>query len=228
MKANRRREADFFAVLLSGLLFGTLAIFAALLSDTGMNAITQAMWRLVISVPIFALVVVMLRAPTFKIAWRDVLLLLLQGFVLYLAAIGYIASVTMGTPANVAGFLANMQPVFTIVLAGILFRERVASLKIIAAALSIIGAGLLLGYNGLNSIHLGGLVALGSSVFFAGYIIMNGRFAASRKYNALSIVFWTLIGAMISSVLFWLVDASATFNMVSIVPVFSQQQWLLL
>lgn len=236
---NRFYSRDFGFVIVSGIMFGTLSIFAALLTTTGMNALAQVTWRFLLTIPVFLLSSVALKKSSlFTIGFPDVILFLLQGLVLFLAGIAFVEAISLGLQANVAGFLGNISPIFAIALQRSLFKEKIGWKKALAAVLSLFGVTLLLlGGGGLGTSldsvsYLAGLVAIASSFFFGTFVVMNGKFSHSHKYNSISILFWSFTGASISSAVIGLILGSVppivAGQLSFIVPHFSTYQWGLL
>ena len=235
---NRYYSRDLGFVIASGVLFGTLSIFAALLTATGMNALAQVTWRFLLTIPLFLLAsVVLKKSSLFTIGSSDAILLLLQGLILFLAGIAFVEAISLGLQANAAGFLGNISPIFAIALQRILFKERIGWRKVLAAMLSLLGVALLLlGGGGRISLgsssYLPGLVALTSSFFFGTFVVMNGKFSHSLKYNSVSILFWSFVGAAVCSAVTALILGSIPTIVAGsvgfIVPHFSTYQWGLL
>ncbi len=205
--------------------------------------IDQSTWRYTLAVPILLLAIglngiVKRRNLRFGDA-KTILLLLGQGFIVFLASFALVGAIALGTRANVVGFLANISPIFTLVLSRLFFKERIGLLKSVATLVSVVGAALLILGSGSTGFNLflkpGALVGISSSLFFGIFVITNGRFSLSRgKIDSYPILLWTFIGAALSSLIFSLgifgiLDRiSPSSVLTDIAPPITTYQWELL
>jgi drug/metabolite transporter (DMT)-like permease len=111
--------------------------------------------------------------------------------------------------ADTASFLAALYPLIVFVLASFFLKEKMTSARGVGVVLGIIGAYIIIAFGENATISgaeplIGVIIALSTSFFFAGYIII-GRVLIGRRYDItsdriISPVFVTLMTFLISIV----------------------------
>ena len=90
-EGNKNNAGGISIVLLTGILFGTIPIFAALLSSTGITTITQVTWRVLFSMPLlFLMELITERTALRNIGNYQFRALLLNGLFLLLSFVTFV------------------------------------------------------------------------------------------------------------------------------------------
>lgn len=113
-------------------------------------------------------------------AWRDVAMACLSGFMLALHFATWITSLNYTTIAS-STVLVNMHPLFVIAGGYLFYREKVDTRGLVGAALALAGCSII----GISDFHIGGralygdILAVLGAIFVAGYMLV-GRGLRSR------------------------------------------------
>lgn len=110
------------------------------------------------------------RRPSFSIHWPAVVAGILVAF--HWAA--WIQSVQLTTVAS-AVFLVATQPIFAVLLGYLFLGERVGMLSLIGVLLAFAGVWLIAGVDGGEQHWIGNLLALGSALVGAAYLLIGRR-----------------------------------------------------
>lgn len=171
-----------FALLVIGFLFSAFSPIFVRLAETG--PIATAAGRMLLPLPLFLALLWLRpgdRLPTHTPSGRrDVLLVALSGFFFAGDLLLWNSSVMMTTVAK-ASVLANVTPVFIVLGAWLLFRERPRILFVVGTAVALAGSVLimregLIGAGGAApGVLRGDLFAMGAAAFYAGYVLTLSR-----------------------------------------------------
>ncbi|MHB1206037.1 MAG: DMT family transporter, partial [Rhodospirillaceae bacterium] len=192
------------ALILGALAIGFSPIFVRL-SEVG--PIATAFNRVILALPFFYFM--MWRQPKGAVqaaCTRSVLLPTILGGVFFACDLSlWHWSIKLTSVAN-ATVLPNFAPVVVVVVAWLLYGERVSRGFVIGLAIAMAGIGVLLGNSfTLSAAHLtGDLLGLSTSLFYGGYIL-----AVSRARRAASAMFIMAAGGTVSSIILWVVAAAA-------------------
>ncbi len=135
-------------IILAGTCWGVISIFINYLSDAGLGTMQISFIRQMISVALFALIILIRDPQKFRIRFRDLGLIMLCGLIngvmfnfLYFYTI-------IHSRASIAVVLLYTSPVFVMILARIFFGERFTLPKIAALVLTVAGCVLVTGVLG--------------------------------------------------------------------------------
>ncbi|MFK7837600.1 MAG: DMT family transporter [Sulfitobacter sp.] len=123
-----------FGVLFASVCFGLVPFFSRGLMEAGLAPQAVAFYRYFIAAILLSPVLIQQRH-----AWREVLWGLSAGAVMGLGWIGYVIALET-VPVSTVGVLYMTYPVFTVVLAWLLFADRPSRKAVAAAALIILAA----------------------------------------------------------------------------------------
>ncbi len=176
------------AVLLGATLIG-LAPIGIRLSD--LPPVATNMWRYIFALPILGLMALRERPAT----GRDTGLLLIAGVFFALELSLWAASLTKTTVAN-ATLLTNMTPIFAALFGWLLLKERIASGVLFGGLIALSGAVLLAigrshhgeGPGGGEQGWVGDLMALGSALGYAAYLLMLR--SIGKRVGVGGVMFW--------------------------------------
>ena len=96
--------------------------------------------------------------------------------------------------------LLSMSPIFVMILAAVILREKVTMRKIACSALAIAGcvlvSGILESSSGIKVSAYGALAGIAAALFYAIYSIFS-KVAMKQSYNVFTITFYSLIAGVI-------------------------------
>ena len=200
--------------------FGLIPLFTLPLMQKGMTSDSILFYRfLAATLALGAMLVI--KRESFRIAWRDVPMLVLLSF-FYTASATFLLYGYEVMGAGIATTLHFTYPVFVTLLMGVLFRERASWVTWIAIVLAVGGVAKLSLQGGEMRLDvMGVMVVLLSAVGYASYIIAVNksriRDMHSRKLAFYVFVFTTLLFALKNGVgdgLQPLPDAVSVLNIV--------------
>jgi drug/metabolite transporter (DMT)-like permease len=194
------KDAHGQRLALSALLLGAMGTaFAPILVRTSELAPTAtAFHRMALAIPMMAL---WLAVAKRRDAWastpptaRDYWMLAATGLFFAGDLIALHWSIALTSVANAVLFL-NSQPVFVVLGAWILFRERVSVPFLLGLAVTLIGAVILMGTSFTLSADrlVGDVLGVLSGIFYAAYILVTVRLRA--RFASLPIMMWTCVAA---------------------------------
>jgi len=159
-------------IIVSGISFGAAAIFARFAYEAGTNPITLLFLRFGIS-SVCMLLLTLVRGTPFP-RGRILLGLMLMGAVGYFGqSFCYFTALTL-TSAGLVALLLYLYPAIVTVLAVVILREPVSTLKIIALILALAGTALTIGSVGGGK-ALGIVLSLGAAFIYSVYILVGSK-----------------------------------------------------
>ena len=183
------------------MLFGTIPVFTTPLAATGVNAVVQVIWRLMVGAPILVLLTLLVQRRDLKgLRLRDALGFVGVGALLLGLFLTYVGSLSLGTPAATAVLLLYSQPVFTVLLSRLL-HERITRTRLAALVLGV--SGVLVVFNPLGAGRgpgVGQVLALSSGIFYALYIVASRRIVSGQRFHPLTTTSLSFVGALVSLV----------------------------
>ncbi len=192
--AQRDRRA--FVALLVGAAGTAFAPILVRVSELAPTA--SAFWRMALAVPCIGLWMLLARRSGAQQPPRsvpgDLTLLALTGVLFAGDLLALHASISLTSIANAVLFL-NSQPIWVVLGAWLLFRQRVSVRFLFGLALALAGAVLVIGAS-LTLAHdrlVGDALGVLSGVFYAAYILVAVRLRA--RHGSLSVMLWTSMAA---------------------------------
>ena len=201
-----------FPILFLGLLGAAFSPIIVRLSEVG--PIATAVNRMALPLPLFFALLWLRPQDRIPMKTRtglhDFWLVVLSGAFFAADLTLWFSSVMMTSVAN-ASMLSNMTPVFVVLGGWLLFKYRPGPLLIVGMIVALLGSGVMM----LESLELSGrsvagdFLAMGASVFFAGYVL-----TLSRVRKRVSIMATMAIGGL-----------AATLILVILAVLFEDQIW---
>lgn len=180
--------------IISGILFGSSGVFVRILTENGINSITQLFSLFSISIIIMLAVILATDKKMLKINMNELKIIII-------AAINIIAlnlcnnfSVTV-IPLSLASILLSLGPFFVIIFAYIAFKEEITKIKIISMILIILGCVLTSGFlegNIFNLMPIGVLAGIGTAFFWANYTVASKK-CLKEGTHTYTLLFYTVI-----------------------------------
>jgi len=203
-------------VLLAGILWGCIGLFANQLSAGGLDSLQITALRAVLGALIF-LIAGLLRGPKrLKIRLKDTWMFFGMGILsVVLFNVCYFDTM-IHSEVSAAVVLLYTSPAFVMLLSALIFRERVTGRRIAALLLTAAGCVLVAGLigSGVKLTPRVLLTGLGSGFFYALYTIF-GR-AALAKYETQTVTVWTFLFAAAGSVP--IAEAGSTVSLMQKAP----------
>lgn len=185
-------------IIIAGLFWGSMGIFVRHLNDLGFTSIQVACLRLTTAGVLFALILLIKDPKGFKIKVRDIPLFLALGLVSILFfTCCYFTAIRLMTMST-AAILLYTSPIWVMILAIIILKEKITVQKVIALVLAFAGCVLVSGFGGKVTVA-GILAGLGSGLGYGLYSIF-GTFAL-KKYSPFTVTCYTFLIAGLGSVI---------------------------
>lgn len=138
---KNEQNKGYLMVLAAGSLWGTIGLFATLLSGFGLSAGPVALFRMMSATMMLALIMLVKGKGTslFRISRKGLISCMLVGFISQaLYNVCYMHTIEQGGMATAAVFLYT-SPVYVALISGIFFHEPLTRNKIIAIIINIAG-----------------------------------------------------------------------------------------
>lgn len=181
---------------LAGIFWGTTGPFVRVLQAEHWNNLTVLFARVVTAVIILFAGIMIKDRALLKIRLKDLWIFLVLGLVCLIGLnVCYQTSIHQMTLSFAAVLLA-LAPVFVLIMAAIIFKEKITVLKVLCMGLAVFGSilvsGVLESAKGTGFTVLGFLIGLASAFFYALYGIMS-RVAMNHGYQAMTITFYGML-----------------------------------
>jgi DME family drug/metabolite transporter len=196
--AQRDGRVGLGLILLAAFLWGTLGIVFRALQEMGVSSLAIGFLRAVVAAPAIGLLLVARRPADLRVQRRDLPVLMGYGlisvalfFVVYPAAVRY-------SSVAVAAVLLYTAPAWVIVLAALIFRERLTLQKGVAVLLTFAGVTLIAGVGNVENLGVGALglaTGLGAGLTYATFSLF-GKAALQRLVPTTTILYGLLFGAL--------------------------------
>jgi drug/metabolite transporter (DMT)-like permease len=161
-----------FLIIISGISFGTGAIFARLAYEAGTTPMTFLFLRFGIA-SICMLFIMLVRGIPLP-RGRILLILMLMGAVGYVGqSFCYFTALTL-VSAGLVALLLYLHPAVVTVLAVIILKEPISKWKIIALMFALVGTALTIGPAGGGK-PLGIILSLGAAFIYSFYILVGSK-----------------------------------------------------
>lgn len=204
--------------LLRGYSFGVLAAFALSLTSIfiylistrhGVAALLIAFWRGLMTSLVVVIFLLIFSRHSLKLSFRNFKFLTVNGLILAGFNILWTLSVVLNGP-SVATLLVYSSGAFTVILGGIVFREKAGIWKIIAVLLTISGSALVSGFflqKGSQTNFAGIIIGLGAGLAYAVYSLA-GKSSIQRGISPWANVAYTFAIASIALLIIRLLPPS--------------------
>ncbi len=207
----------FLCVLIAAALWGAAGIFVRSVSDSGIKEMQIVFFRALFSVVVLGLIILFKNKNLFKVSLKDLWLFAAAGvFSIVLFNFSYYKTMAL-TSLSVAAVLLYTAPIFVCILSVLLFREKITLNKISALVIAFVGCCFVSGIFSQN--HRLSPAALGFGLLTGfGYSLYTifSQILINKKYNTLTITFYTFLFAAVGSIPF--INIGATVSQVSNKP----------
>ncbi len=190
------------AILLAGILWGTIGLFVRALSQTGLSSLQLVFLRSAITAVALFFYLLLFRRPALRIAWRDLWIFMGTGILSILFfSVCYFSTIQMAE-LSIAAVLLYTAPVFVMLFSLGFFQEKLNVRKILALLCCLMGCALVSGVLGASRLTLPALITgLLSGLGYSLYSVF-GKFAVQKGYGALTTTFYTFLISAIAALPF--------------------------
>lgn len=187
------------AAVFAGCLWGTTGLFSRYMDPLGFSPLDMLIVRCGIAAVLFGCLILLKNVRLFHIRWKDLWLFLAVGLTGQLMfSYCYYTAIDMMS-ISTACVLLYTSPAIVMLLARLLFRERIGRRGALALVLCVSGSALVSGLGGSAS-PAGVLYGLGAGLCFA-LINITTRALIQRGYDSLTISFYLCLLAAGTAVL---------------------------
>ena len=184
--------------LLAGISWGSAGIFVRTLSDFGFDNYTMVFIRTMVSSVILFAGMMIYDRSMLKIKPKDIPLLIMCGFFGMVGLNFFYNQAIEQLTLSLAAVLLGTSPIFVMILAAAILKERITSKKILCTIMAIFGCVLVSGAlevgAGMKLSAAGALSGVGAAVCYAVYSILS-KMAMKKGYSAFAITFYSLFTA---------------------------------
>lgn len=199
-------------VLGAGFLWGLIALFVHQLSDSGMGSLPIVCYRNVLAAALLGGFLAVRSPKLLRIRLCDIWIFFGTGIV-SIALFNYCYFVTLQhASVAVAALLLYTSPVFVMLLARVLFAERITRRKLFALVLTVFGCACVTGvFSETQTIPLPFvLTGLGSGLFYGLYSIFGKK--ALERYETETVTFYTFAVAAAATLPFSVQNCAAVLQ----------------
>ena len=180
--------------ILSGILFGSSGIFVRTLTQNGIDETTLLFLRFSIAISVLLIAILATDNKLLKVRLNDFKLLIITA--ICIVGLNLFYNTAMNTISlSIAAVLLSSAPVFVIIIAYIIFREKITKSKVLSILLVIVGCILTTGLieNNVSNISTIGLIGgIGAAVFWAVYTIASKK-SLENGMHTYTILFYSII-----------------------------------
>lgn len=205
-----KKQAGSLYIILSAVLFGTMPLLAKVAYAHGSNAYTVAFGRFFFGSIMLLMVILLLPGCSVRINKYHMLELLklsvsyaLMPILLY-TSYNYIDS-------GMSTTLHFTYPVAVMLIMVIFYKSRIERKQVVCASLCLIGLAFLSSPDSQPNV-LGILLAVGSGIVYAVYIVLLGR-STARELHPLTLAFWLALFSAVEIGVVALVSRKLVFSL---------------
>jgi len=188
-------------VLAAGALWGIVSLFIDLLSVLELTSLQIVAVRCLFATAILFCYLLIRSPKLLKIRWRDLPVFVGTG-VISLVAFNYcyVRCLSLCGGASVPTLLMYTAPIFVMLLAAVFYREALTKRMLLCLVITLLGMVLITGaFSGKEKVSTAAILfGLGSGFGYALYSLFGKL--VTRKYNAVTITFWTFFMGAVASV----------------------------
>lgn len=180
--------------ILAGIMFGSGGVFVRTLTQNGIDSTTLLFLRFSIAIIPILIAILFTDKNLLKINLKDIPLILVCAMCIVGLNLCYNESMN-SISLSLAAVLLSLAPIYVLIFAYVVFREKITSKKIICMILAIFGCILMTGLleNSLSSIPLHGIMAgIGAGLFWAVYLMASKKSIENGKHTY-TILFYSII-----------------------------------
>lgn len=180
--------------IISGILYGSSGIFVRTLTQNGIDATTLLFLRFSIAIPVMVIAILATDKKQLKIKLTDIKLLIITA--MGIIGLNILYNIAMNTISlSIAAVLLSSDPVFVLIIAYLIFKEKITKSKVLSIILVIIGCILTTGLiegNASNITGIGIIGGIGAAIFWAIYM-MGSKKALENGLHTYTILLYSIL-----------------------------------
>lgn len=180
--------------IISGILYGSSGIFVRTLTQNGIDATTLLFLRFSIAIPVMVIAILATDKKQLKIKLTDIKLLIITA--MGIIGLNILYNIAMNTISlSIAAVLLSSDPVFVLIIAYLIFKEKITKSKVLSIILVIIGCILTTGLiegNASNVTGIGIIGGIGAAIFWAIYM-MGSKKALENGLHTYTILLYSIL-----------------------------------
>ena len=180
--------------IISGILYGSSGIFVRTLTQNGIDATTLLFLRFSIAIPVMVIAILATDKKQLKIKLTDIKLLIITA--MGIIGLNILYNIAMNTISlSIAAVLLSSDPVFVLIIAYLIFKEKITKSKVLSIILVLIGCILTTGLiegNASNVTGIGIIGGIGAAIFWAIYM-MGSKKALENGLHTYTIVLYSIL-----------------------------------
>ena len=198
-------------------MFGSSGIFVRTLTQNGIDSTTLLFLRFSIAIIPILIAILLTDKKLLKVNLRDIPLFIVCSICIVGLNLCYNESMN-SIPLSLAATLLSIAPIFVLIFAYVVFREKITRRKFVCMILAIAGCMLMTGVleSNIANISIYGIIlGVGAGVFWAIYLMASKK-SIEQGNHTFTILFYSII--IISIALLPFTDFSQINSFVSINP----------
>ena len=180
--------------IISGILYGSSGIFVRTLTQNGIDATTLLFLRFSIAIPVMVIAILATNKKQLKIKLSDIKLLIITA--MGIIGLNVLYNIAMNTISlSIAAVLLSSDPVFVLIIAYLIFKEKITKSKVLSIILVLIGCILTTGLiegNASNVTGIGIIGGIGAAIFWAIYM-MGSKKALENGLHTYTILLYSIL-----------------------------------
>ena len=194
-KQNKLSKKIYLSLpIISGILYGSSGIFVRTLTQNGIDAATLLFLRFSIAIPVMVIAILATDKKQLKIKLSDIKLLIITA--IGIIGLNVLYNIAMNTISlSIAAVLLSSAPVFVIIIAYPIFKEKITKSKVLSIILVLIGCILTTGLiegNASNVTGIGIIGGIGAAIFWAIYM-MGSKKALENGLHTYTILLYSIL-----------------------------------
>lgn len=198
-------------------MFGSGGVFVRTLTQNGIDSATLLFLRFSIATLPIVIAILLTDRKLFRIDLSDLPLFVVCGICIVGLNLCYNEAINT-VPLSLAAVLLSLAPIYVLIIAYFLFKEKITSRKLICMILAILGCILMTGIleTSIGNIPVHGiLIGAGAGLFWAIYLMASKK-SMNNGNHTFTILFYSIL--VISLVLIPFTNFSQIENFISINP----------
>jgi drug/metabolite transporter (DMT)-like permease len=180
--------------ILAGLMFGSGGVFVRTLTQNGIDSTTLLFLRFSVAIIPILIAILLTNKKLLKISLSDIPLFIICALCILGLNLCYNESMN-SISLSLAAVLLSLAPIYVLIFAYILFREKITLKKVICIILAVTGCLLMTGVleSGLNNIPIHGIIfGAGAGLFWAIYLMASKK-SIENGNHTFTILFYSII-----------------------------------
>lgn len=187
--------------ILSGIMWGSAGIFVRKLSELGLNSVSIVETRIIVAIIIIIADLLCLDKKLLKIKLKDLWIFICAGIFSMLGLnLCYNFAINELT-LSLSAVLLSLAPIFVLILASILFKEKLTLQKTVCAILALIGcilsSGVLEEVGAMKWTTIGIIIGTLGAFFYGTYSIFS-KIAILKGYHSFTVTIYSLMAVGIA------------------------------